>query len=257
MQVLFTSFKLVWDGQWWGRGWGTRGVGGAVVGVEKNGNGSWTMVSENDAPSSPPTRSIVPTHRRDVFKSFKMAWGWTSVGGGEDGDEGCGWCGCGSGKNGNGSWTTVGENDAPSSPLTHNRPHTPTRRLQIVQNCVGVDVGGGARVGTRGVGGAVVGAERTGRRSDDDGWGRRPTLHPHTPSFSHTDETSSNRSTWCGGGRWWGGGRGWGRWVWVVRWWERKEGDGGRTTMGENDDAHPPPRRWRNDDGETIQLYLG
>ena len=133
MQVLFTSFKLVWDGQWWGRGWGTRGVGGAVVGVEKNGNGSWTMVSENDAPSSPPTRSIVPTHRRDVFKSFKMAWGWTSV----------------------------------------------------------------------------------------------------------------------------GGGRGWGRGVWVVRWWERKEGDGGRTTMGENDDAHPPPRRWRNDDGETIQLYLG
>ena len=117
------------------------------MGVEKNGNGSWTMVSENDAPSSPPTRSIVPTHRRDVFKSFKMAWGWTSV-------------------------------------------------------------GGGARVGTRGVGGAVVGAERTGRRSDDDGWGRRPTLHPHTPSFSHTDETSSNRSTWCGGGRWWGGGSG-------------------------------------------------
>ena len=233
MQVLFTSFKLVWDGQWWGRGWGTRGVGGAVVGVEKNGNGSWTMVSENDAPSSPPTRSIVPTHRRDVFKSFKMAWGWTSVGGGRGWGRGVWVVRLWERKERDGGRTTMGGDDAPSSPLTHNRPHTPTRRLQIVQNCVGVDVGGGggeggdegcgwcgcgsgkngtevgrrwvgttphpppphtvvfthrrnvfksfnmvwgwtmvgggSRGGTRGVGGAVVGTERRGRRSYDDG----------------------------------------------------------------------------------------
>ena len=196
MQVLFTSFKLVWDGQWWGRGWGTRGVGGAVVGVEKNGNGSWTMVSENDAPSSPPTRSIVPTHRRDVFKSFKMAWGWTSVGGGRGWGRGVWVVRLWERKERDGGRTTMGGDDAPPSTPTHRRFHTPTKRLQIVQHGVGVDDGGG-------------------------------------------------------------GGRGWGRGVWVVRWWERKEGDGGRTTMGENDDAHPPPRRWRNDDGETIQLYLG
>ncbi len=45
--------------------------------------------------------------------------------------------------------------------------------------------------------------------------------------------------------------------VWVVRLWERKEGDGGWTTVGENDDIPTPPRRWRNDNGETIQLYCG
>lgn len=170
MQVLFTSFKLVWDGQWWGRGWGTRGVGGAVVGVEKNGNGSWTMVSENDAPSSPPTRSIVPTHRRDVFKSFKMAWGWTSVGGGEDGDEGCGWCGCGSGKNG----TEVGRRwvgTTPHPPPPHTVVFTHRRNVFKSFNMVWgwTMVGGGSRVGTMGVGGAVVGTERRGRRSYDDG----------------------------------------------------------------------------------------